>query len=220
MARLKVMTDDLNKETYFYDTKVDISYRRTSGGMCWPSKEGLEGCVVVLGEKRLGPMIYGEDRHDIFILEEFTSVDSGKLIDKMCELQSEYRVTRWAVPSTDPRGYLLYDKCDQQRRRKERDILRYGDPVGWCGGERELLLMPFYKELVARRTRDEKTLFFGEDSACAQEIGGMDFGALRHKATDYPCAAALFFALSEIDCNSYRGKKIEIPQPSDTLGGY
>ncbi len=101
--------------------------------------------------------------------------------------------------------------------------MRYGDPLGWSGKGEGLLL--FYHALVQRRTENEKTLFLGADSQCAAEIGKLKFEDARMSILERPSAAALCFAVAEIDLNvktewgagRFDGESFG---PADEMGGY
>ncbi len=85
--------------------------------------------------------------------------------------------------------------------------------------------MAFYHALVQRRTRSEKSLFLGDECEGASFIGKMENEDISCKPTDYPAAAALFFALAEIDVNPMadwadRGNVSSYGGPADLIGGY
>ena len=106
-------------------------------------------------------------------------------------------------------------------RRLRRPLLQYGDPQGWKGRGEGLL--PFYHALVQRRTKSEKTLFLGDACTGADEIAKLQAEDMTKKPTDFPGAAALCFALAEIDVDPWPdwGERTKLyGGPADELGGY
>lgn len=220
MAWLKCLTDVVTRERYLCDTETGISYRRTVGSLVWPCGD-RNGCVTVLGETRSRQNVLG-GRHDVRLLAEKCSADVSELVEYIELCTMAFVVLSWATPLSDTRAYLLDDKNDE-RRRARKSIIKFDDPQGWHGkGEG---LMAFYHALVQRRTLSEKSLFFGKNSSAADEIGKLQAEDMTGKPTDYPAAAALFFALAEIDVNPMadwadRGNVSSYGGPADLIGGY
>lgn len=218
MARARLLRDVITGERYFRHSVTDMSFRRIVGALAWPCGE-KPGSLVVLGETRSRQNVLG-GRHDIHRLDEYRSDDVGELLVRMWHMGEDWLVKFWATPTSDHRVYLLEDMRDEQRRFR-RPTLRYGDPQGWKGQGEGLL--PFYHALVQRRTRSEKSLFLGADCSGADEIGKLREEDMNRKPTDFPGAAALFFALAEIDVNDMpewgAGPTID-GGPADELGGY
>ena len=220
MAWLKCLTDVVTRERYLCDTETGISYRRTVGSLVWPCGD-RNGCVAVLGETRSRQNVLG-GRHDVRLLAEKCSADVSELVEYIELCTMAFVVLSWATPLSDTRAYLLDDKNDE-RRRARKSIIKFDDPQGWHGkGEG---LMAFYHALVQRRTRSEKSLFLGDECEGASFIGKMENEDISCKPTDYPAAAALFFALAEIDVNPMadwadRGSVSSYGGPADLIGGY
>ena len=220
MAWLKCLTDVVTRERYLCDTETGISYRRTVGSLVWPCGD-RNGCVTVLGETRSRQNVLG-GRHDVRLLAEKCSADVSELTEYIELCTMAFVVLSWATPLSDTRAYLLDDKNDE-RRRARKSIIKFDDPQGWHGkGEG---LMAFYHALVQRRTRSEKSLFLGDECEGASFIGKMENEDISCKPTDYPAAAALFFALAEIDVNPMadwadRGSVSSYGGPADLIGGY
>lgn len=220
MAWLKCLTDVVTRERYLCDTETGISYRRTVGSLVWPCGD-RNGCVTVLGETRSRQNVLG-GRHDVRLLAEKCSADVSELVEYIELCTMAFVVLSWATPLSDTRAYLLDDKNDE-RRRARKPIIKFDDPQGWHGkGEG---LMAFYHALVQRRTLSEKTLFLGDECEGASFIGKMENEDISCKPTDYPAAAALFFALAEIDVNPMadwadRGNVSSYGGPADLIGGY
>lgn len=218
MAWLKCLTDVVTRERYLCDTETGISYRRTVGSLVWPCGN-RNGCVTVLGESRSRQNVLG-GRHDVRLLAEQYSADVSKLVDFVELYTMAFVVRSWATPLSDTRAFMLDDKNDE-RRRARKAIIRFDDPQGWHGkGEG---LMAFYHALVQRRTLSEKTLFLGKDCEGASAIGKMQAEDMTGKPTDYPAAAALCFALAEIDLNAMSEWEDRVSlagAPADEVGGY
>lgn len=221
MARVRLLTDYISRERFFQMPATGISFRRISGALVWPHGE-RPGCVVALGESRQKQNIVGMERHDLHRLEEVQSSDCAELMDMLMRMSGDWLVKRWATPLCDRRSYMLDDLNDELRKMR-RQRLRYGDPPGWSGKGEGLL--PFYHALVQRRTASEKTLFLGQGSLCADELAKLDYADMGKSILEWPGAAALCFAVAEIDLDARKDwgdKKLdgEAPGPADDLGGY
>lgn len=219
MAKVQCLIDALTGEQYFVEAATGRAFRRIVGALVWPCGK-RPGCLVVLGETRSRLNVLGAHRHDVHRLEEARSDDVSVLVSQMARMTKDWLVRYWSTPTADNRVYLLDDVNDDLRRLR-RPLLQYGDPQGWRGQGEGLL--PFYHALVQRRTRNEKTLFLGDACTGADEIAKLQVDDMGSKPTDFPGAAAIFFALAEIDL-------IPIPEwgewrsaaggPADPLGGY
>lgn len=222
MARVRLLRDLITGERYFKDAATDMAFRRIVGALVWPCGDrGRDrGCLVVLGETRSRQNFLGERRHDVYILEECRSDDVSVLVSRMARMTEDWFVKHWSTPTDDHRVYLL-DDVNDHRRRLRRPILQYGDPQGWQGRGEGLL--PFYHALIQRRTKSEKTLFIGDACTGADEILKLQADDMTRKPTDFPGAAALCFALAEIDVNAMPewGERAKpYGGPADQLGGY
>lgn len=218
MANVDLLTDVVSGERYFRALSTGMLFRRTVGALVWPCGD-RNGCLLVLGEARTAQNVLG-GRHAVHKLEEVRGQDVNTLTAALARLNEDWLVRFWATSTADRRTYLLDDLADEQRRLR-RPVARYGDPQGWKGTGEGLL--PFYHALVQRRTMGEKSLFFGE-CAGADQVGKMSDEDMTKKPTDFPAAAALFFALAEIDLNQLPewGEHHMRPGsgPADLVGGY
>lgn len=217
MARVRLLRDLINGESYFLEPATGMSFRRTVGGICWPFANKA-GCIVVLGETRSRQNYIGARRHDVHKLQEFASEDASAFVDRLAMLTDDWLIRNWAVPVCDKRVNLLDDMNYEQRKRKRRQI-RYGDPLGWSSKGEGLL--PFYHAFVQRRTLNEKTLFLG-DSYCADECLTLGYAEREKSILEFPGVAALCFALAEIDMDSRQEERYDKNDwgPADELGGY
>ncbi len=221
MARVRLLREIITGERYFRDLSSGVCFRRVVGALAWPEND-RPGALIVLGETRSAQNALGIGRHDVHVLEEQTHDDVSMLLAYMGRMTEDWLVRVWATPVADKRTYMLDDLAADMRAIR-RPAPRYADPQRWSGkGEG---LMPFYFALVQRRTLSEKTLFFGETSHAAVEIGKLDDkkGDATRKPTDYPAAAALFFALAEVDVTPYRETREReeyLSGPADLVGGY
>lgn len=224
MARLKTRQEDYTKERYYIDPASGINYRRTTAGLCWP-ENGMDGAAIVLGETRSRQCFHGNRRHDVHVLEEVRTGNVADLLDHMARMTAYYYVARWALPTYDKRFYMIEDINDILKETRQ-PIINVGDPQGLEGkGEGQV---KFYHALVQARTLNEKTLFL-HGATASDEIRQMDDRQEGGKAdgdrkpSDFPGAAALFFALAEIDM-------VRLPEAwerdeydfsaADNLGGY
>ena len=219
MARVRMLRDIITGERYFRDLSSGVCFRRVVGALSWPV-EDKPGALIVLGETRSTQNALGIGRHDVHVLEEQTHDDVSMLLAYMGHMADDWLVRIWATPVTDKRTYMLDDLAADMRAIR-RMAPRYADPQGWSGkGEG---LMPFYFALVQRRTQTEKTLFFGQVCRAADEIGKLQTEDMIRKPTDFPAAAALFFALAEVDVTPYRETRVRgeyLSGPADLVGGY
>lgn len=219
MARVRLLTDIITGERYFRDLSTGVCFRRITGALAWAADD-KPGAVIVIGETRSTQNALGIGRHDVHVLEERTHDDVSMLLAYMGRMTEDWLVRVWATPVADKRTYMLDDLAADMRAIR-RPAPRYADPQGWSGkGEG---LMPFYFALVQRRTQTEKTLFFGQVCRAADEIGKLQAADMARKPTDFPAAAALFFALAEVDVTPYRDtRECEeyLSGPADLVGGY
>lgn len=219
MARVRLLTDIITGERYFRDHSTGMCFRRIVGALAWPA-EDKPGSLIVLGETRSAQNALGIGRHDVHVLEEQTNEDVSMLLAYMARMADDWMVRVWATPISDKRTYMLDDMAADMRAIRRRPA-RYADPQGWSGkGEG---LMPFYFALVQRRTESEKTLFLGQVCRAADEVGKLQAEDMARKPTDFPAAAALFFALAEIDITPFRQSQDAgryLSGPADIVGGY
>ena len=128
----------------------------------------------------------------------------------------DLRVKFWASPLSDKRTYLL-ENLNRELQSLRGPVLRFGDLQCWQGNGEELLV--FYHAFAQRRTKSEKTLFLGP-GRCADEIGMLDFSRYKKSILEWPNAAALCFALAELDMDLSGGSGMAENGPCDELGGY
>ncbi len=222
MAKVKVLRDLISGEEYWKEVATGRQFRRMTGALVWPEfcRDNLApGALVVLGETRARENVLG-GRHLVFLLEEARASDVNRLVDMLARAQDDWKVRRWATPLSDSRVCLLDDYNDELRSMNRRQI-RFGDPLGWAGKGEGLL--PYYHALVQRRTMGEKTLFLGKESSGAAEIGKLRPEDASRKPTDFPGAAAVMFALAEIDAApmpEWGERPTFEGGPADLLGGY
>lgn len=216
--RVRLLRDLITGERYFKEAATGMAFRRIVGSLVWPCGE-RQGCLVVLGETRSRQNVLGV-RHDVHRLEEVRSDDVSVLVSQMARMTEDWLVRYWSTPRADNRVYLLDDVNDNLRRLR-RPLLQYGDPQGWKGRGEGLL--PFYHALIQRRTKAEKTLFMGDACTGADEIAKLQAKDMTKNPTDFPGAAALCFALAEIDVDPWPewGERAKLyGGPADELGGY
>ena len=224
MSKLKPLKNAYTQEPYLLDTKTGHQYRRTVGAITWPSATADDGerpgCVIVLAESLTLPNVVGAERRDVWRLDEHESYDASELIETAQRFQADWLVRTWATPMQDRRSYMLHDANDVLRKLRQ-PRMRYGDPIGWMGKGEGLL--PFYHALIQRRTLSEKSLHLGSPSGAADEVAALGPKDTMKPVAHFPSAAALMFALAEIDLHKMPewkdrgGIKGAI---ADTVGGY
>lgn len=96
----------------------------------------------------------------------------------------------------------------------------YGSPIRRHGTGVGSRVLPFYLGILQQRIVGEKTLFFGTDCTAASETQRLGSEDVDRRMTDYPGAAALLWAVAEMDLNRRRGEAREHLGPADRLGGY
>lgn len=218
MARLRILRDFISGERYFQDPVTGMNYQRTSGALTWPWKD-TPGSLVTLGEALGGQNRLGTSRHDVHKLMELQSDDPAELVDALYNMTHDWHIRHWATPLTDKRSHMLED-LNRELRSLRRQVIRYGDPQGWSGKGEGLLV--FYHSFVQRRTMSEKTLFIGP-GRCADELAALDFDDVQKSILETPGAAALCFALAELDFNrslQVSRERFQDNGPADFLGGY
>ena len=221
MPFLNQATDALTGETYFRESRTGRQFRRVAGGFAWPFAVQA-GCLIILGEERRPPCAVGARRH-VHVLAEYRDRDVAALMDMTARLQEDWACRVWVTPCDDPRIMLLDDYNDTLRRERRR-LIRITEPQAWRGeGAR---LIPFYLGILQQRVVSEKTLHFGTyvGTGCTarDEARGLNHEDATARVSEYPGAAALFFALAEIDVNQMpewggRGKH---GGAADPVGGY
>lgn len=217
MPFLTQATDALTGETYFREPRTGRQFRRVVGGFAWPFAV-QPGCLLILGEERNPPCVVGERRH-VHVLAEYRDRDVAALMDMGARLQEDWACRVWVTPCDDPRVILLDDYNDTLRRERRR-LIRITEPRAWrADGAR---LIPFYLGILQQRIVSEKTLHFGTDCTASDEARRLGHGNTTDKVVEHPGAAALFFALAEIDVNPMpewggRGKH---GGAADPVGGY
>lgn len=210
--------DTLSGEPYVRESGTGRQFRRVVGALTW-SHDVQPGCLLILGESRNTLQIYGERRH-VHVLAEVRSRDMAVLLDTAARLQEDWACHLWITPSDDPRVILLDDYNDRLRRERRR-LIRFAEPQAWRGDGARLI--PFYLGILQQRIVSEKTLEFGKDCTARDEARRLDKGDHNEKVIEHPGAAALFFALAEIDLNTmpeWGVRRTRDRGPADPLGGY
>ena len=218
MAQVKRIHDNVTAEPFYLELRTRRMFRRIVGAIAWPHGE-TPGSVLVLGEIR-SRAAFLNTRHDLHILYERQSDDVQSLIELASRAQDEWHVFMWHTPLVDQRIYLLDDYNDSRRIARQMPMT-ISDPLGWSGKGEGLL--PVYFAMVQRRTLNEKTLFFGPESAAAVEIQRLDPDEMNAKPTDYPSAAALFWSVAAVDMIPIPEWGERLPSfggPADPIGGY
>ena len=151
----------------------------------------------------------------VHVLNEYRSGDVADLVDMAVRLYEDWSASCVITPGDDRRVVFL-DAANDDLRRERRRRIRITDPQVWNGsGER---VLPFYLGILQQRIVGEKTLFFGTDCTAASETQRLGSEDVDRRMTDYPGAAALLWAVAEMDLNRRRGEAREHLGPADRLG--
>lgn len=215
MPYIRTLRDAMTRETFFLENRTGRQFSRIVAALAWP--HGMaRGCVIVLGEIRGRPAVLNVHNH-VHVLREYRSGDVADLVDMAVRLYEDWSASCVITPGDDRRVVFL-DAANDDLRQERRRRIRMTDPQAWNGsGER---MLPLYLGLLQQRIVGEKTLFFGPDCTAASETQRLGSEDVDRRMTDYPGAAALLWAVAEMDLNRRRGEAREHVGPADRLGGY
>ena len=215
MPYIRTLRDAMTQETFFLENRTGRQFSRIVAALAWP--HGIaQGCVIVLGEIRGRPAVLNVHNH-VHVLNEYRSGDVADLVDMAVRLYEDWSASCVITPGDDRRVVFL-DAANDDLRRERRRRIRITDPQVWNGsGER---VLPFYLGILQQRIVGEKTLFFGTDCTAASETQRLGSEDVDRRMTYYPGAAALLWAVAEMDLNRRRGEAREHLGPADRLGGY
>lgn len=216
MAFVRLLHDNVTSEPYFQENARGRQFRRIVGALAWPFTD-IPGCLLVVGELRNKPNVLGARRH-LHVLAEYRTQDVGELLDEVTRLQEDWLCGLWVTPTNDPRIILLDDHNEKLRRERRRRI-RFVSPPGWEGQSEPLAAL--YLGLIQQRIVGEKSLQFGQDCTARDEVRRLDRSAMQGKLLEHPGAAALFWAVAEMDLHPVpdRGSGPALG-PACQLGGY
>lgn len=218
MAFVRLLHDNVTSEPYFQERGNGRQFRRIVGALAWPFTD-IPGCLLMVGELRNKPNVLGARRH-LHVLAEYRTPDVSELLDGVARLQENWLCGLWVTPTDDPRIALLDDYNDMLRRERRRRI-RFVSPPGWEGNGGRL--MSLYLGLIQQRIVGEKSLQFGQGCTARDEARRLDRSAMQGKLLEHPGAAALFWAVAEMDLHPLPelGERGKQPSgPACALGGY
>lgn len=203
-------------ESWYRENAGGRRFRRIAGALAWPFADS-PGCLLLLGELFQPPVVSGERRH-LHVLAEYRTPDVGELLDEAVRLQEDWLCGLWVTPTDDPRIVLL-DARNSALRRERRRRIRFVSPPGWEGQSEPLAAL--YLGLIQQRIVGEKSLQFGRDCTARDEARRLDRSAMQGKLLEHPGAAALFWAVAEMDLHPVpdRGSGPALG-PACLLGGY
>ncbi|WP_432736500.1 hypothetical protein [Maridesulfovibrio sp. FT414] len=190
IEKLKVVTSPMSGRRSLKDPVTGIVYRRVSGGVAWPY-DIRPGAVTVLAEHN--EPVHGTDQHRVDVVVEFMDEDTETLCREMAALQDGLKVGIWRTPLTHA-GTRLVHMYNERRRRLRVPGLDLASPPAMNGSR----TFRDYDRLVDRRTRNIKTLYFGESQAVLEynTLGRDDLG---RKLEEFPVVASMLYALAGLD---------------------
>lgn len=190
IEKLKGVTSPMTGTRSLKDPVTGVSYRRISGGVAW-SYDIRPGAVTVLAEHQNHLRGIGQRRVDVVV--EFLHKDHETLCREMASLQDALLVDIWRTPLTHA-GTRLVQMFNDRRQKLRLPCLDLASPPAIQGNRS----FRDYHRLVDRRTRNIKTLFFG-DSQFVLEYNTLGRDDLGHKLEEFPVVASTLYALAGLD---------------------
>ncbi|WP_320008477.1 hypothetical protein [Maridesulfovibrio sp.] len=214
IERLKVVTSPMTGQRSLKDPVTGIVYRRVSGGVAW-TYDVRPGAITVLAEHK--DPVHGTDQHRVDVVVEFMDEDTETLCREMAALQDALKVDIWRTPLTHASTRLVHMYNDRRHRLRV-PTLDLASPPAMNGSR----TFRDYDRLVDRRTRNIKTLYFGESQAVLEynTLGRDDLG---RKLEEYPVVASMLYALAGLDLESAGAGFVDSVRPSgltNSAGGY
>ncbi|WP_156900647.1 hypothetical protein [Maridesulfovibrio bastinii] len=190
IEKLKPVISPVSGKRILKDVETGRNYRRVSGGVAWPY-DIKPGAVAVLAED-IKP-VRGTDHHRVEVVAEFLHEDHETLCREMANLQDMLQVEVWRTPLNHA-GTRLVQMFNERRQRLRLPCLDLVSPPAMNGSR----TFRDYDRLVDRRTRNIKTLHFGQSQAVLEYniLGRDDLG---HKLEEFPPVAAVLYALAGLD---------------------
>ncbi|WP_419783570.1 hypothetical protein [Maridesulfovibrio sp.] len=214
IEKLEVVTSPMTGQRSLKDPVTGIVYRRVSGGVAWTY--GVRpGAITVLAEHK--DPVHGTDQHRVDVVVEFMDEDTETLCREMAALQDALKVDIWRTPLTHASTRLVH-MFNDRRHRLRVPTLDLASPPAMNGSR----TFRDYDRLVDRRTRNIKTLYFGESQAVLEynTLGRDDLG---RKLEEYPVVASMLYALAGLDLESAGSGFVDSVRPSgltNSAGGY
>ncbi len=190
IEKLKAVNSRMNGVRTLKDPVTGVKYRRVSGAVAWPY-DIKPGAVTVLAERK--EVIAGTDQHRVDIIAEFLHEDHETLCREMASAQESLLVDIWRTPLSHA-GTRLVQLFNDQRQRLRLPCIDLASPPAMKGSRS----FRDYDRLVDRRTRNIKTLFFGESQAVL-EYNTLNRDDLGRKLEEFPVVAAMLYALAGLD---------------------
>ena len=214
---VKRIVQPFTSEVYFKDQITTREYRRFVGGIAPPFGRH-SGHAVVLGEiRRKDPE---QNQHHIFILGETAADDFQELLSRVAMLQERTLCRVWMTPMDNSNILLIDDFNEIFRYRLRKAPVEPSSPPQYDRSERREIFR-FYDRLVAKRTRNRKTLHFG-DSEVAKHYATIQPEDLKRHPEEFPVVGSFLYALAELDLNGGDNKRFikSGRKIADTIGGW
>ncbi len=190
IEKLKAVKSRMSGAVSLKDPVTGNIYRRVSGAVAWPH-DIKPGVVTVLAEHK--DVVPGTDQHRVDLVAEFRHEDHDTLCREMAAVQESLLVDIWRTPLAHA-GTRLVQLFNDQRQRLRLPCIDLASPPAMKGSRS----FRDYDRLVDRRTRNIKTLFFGESQAVL-EYNTLNRDDLGRKLEEFPVVAAMLYALAGLD---------------------
>ena len=197
----------------FYRDDEGREFRRIVGGLGWPWDSQTPGALVVLGEDRSPNMDMSERTHAVRVLAEFESPSMEELFARMGMIRTHLLCDLW-MADCKHRGVNVLDDYNRDMSLLRRPPVRVYHNT--FANE-----FRFLDAFVDKRTRGEKSLFFGTHEIVRREYAQRTPEDLGKDLAQWPVLDAFLAALAEIETNKPRpvtqGKAAGVADP---IGGF
>ena len=214
--RIRRLRDVITGEVYYEDLKMGkIQYRRLVGGLAWPYGVEKPGCVVLLAEGR----VFKEEtqNHWIWLVGEYVNHSSQELLRVLGQMDESVYGVEWVTDLKNPH-YLLVEQWNDERADYRQKTIVFYNPPEIHKPSRQLFR--FYDQLVDKRTRTQKSLFFGKDSEVARQYAILTPDDFRKSMEEFPCVCAFLYTLATLEFSSKQQEFNSYYQVPDEIGGY
>ena len=215
LPKLVKLQDVITQEWYYQCQETKRQYRRIVGGLAWPFGVVKPGCICLLAESRHKSQ--ETENHHVWLIGEAVSDDVQTLLRYAGLLTDVAYCRDWITPLDDPH-FRFVEEYNDERATLRRLPLSFTSPPEVHRRNRDLFR--FYDTLVDKRTRRQKSLFFGQGSVIVKDYATLTLDDFRKPIEEFPSVAALLYALAEIDLNPpviIKNRRYQVP---DSVGGY
>ncbi len=216
LPRIRRKQDIITKEVYFEDLKQGkIQYRRLVGGLAWPFGVEKPGCVVLLAEGRN----FSQDTQNrwVWVVGEFVDSSTQELLRMLGMMDDQVYGIDWVADMRDPH-FMLIEQWNEDRLFERKKPIVFYNPPEIDKPKRQLFR--FYDQLVDKRTRNQKSLFFGKGSEIAKQYAILSPEDFNRPIEEFPCVCAFLYALATIELTREVREFCSYYETPDPVGGY